>query len=193
VPRATLQASRCRRFASTEAVAVEEAKPPIVSTQRPKKISEPLNVKMHRMLYPEYYERVDKKSWIPRPGVKLTRVRRPAKKPIAVKWTPTMRNKGVNTDLSMSTYCEIHRTVVVAYLYVQEVKTNKPSRPTIRHPHLLPPRAQHQENLSQSHRRRNRRPNRPPRPLQRTNPPLRKRQPRMRARRRHPACAPTHR
>ncbi|KAH3941152.1 hypothetical protein HBH64_221990 [Parastagonospora nodorum] len=100
VPRATLQASRCRRFASTEAVAVEAAKPPIVSTQRLKKISEPLNVKMHRMLYPEYYERVDKKSWIPRPGVKLTRVRRPAKKPIAVKWTPTMRNKGVNTDLS---------------------------------------------------------------------------------------------
>lgn len=114
VPRATLQASKCRRFASTEAVAVEAAKPPIVSTQRPKKISEPLNVKMHRMLYPEYYERVDKKHWIPRPDVKLTHMRRPGKKPIAVKWMPTMRNTSVDKVLSMSSNRRILQSLKIS-------------------------------------------------------------------------------
>lgn len=112
-----MQASICRRFASTEAVAVEAAKPPIVATQRPKKISEPLNVKMHRMLYPEYYEKVDKRNWIPTRDVKLTRIRRPEKKPIAVKWTPTMRNKGVDKVLSTSTNSEIPRTLLVQVLH----------------------------------------------------------------------------
>jgi hypothetical protein len=103
VPRATYKASRCRRFASTEAVSTGTATPPIISTQRAKKITEPLNVKMHRLLYPEHYERRDAKNWKPKPGVARTRTHKPAPKPIDGKWAAAMRQEGVQTHLSTST------------------------------------------------------------------------------------------
>jgi hypothetical protein len=67
------------------------------------------------------------------------------------------------------------------------------SRPTLRYPHLRTHKTKHQENLPRRPRRHNRHQHRCARPLQRTNPPLRKRQPRMRTRRRHPPRTPTHR
>jgi large subunit ribosomal protein L19 len=103
VPRATYGASRCRRFASTEAVSTGTATPPIISTQRAKKITEPLNVKMHRLLYPEHYEKRDARNWKPKPGVARTRTHRPAPKPMDDKWAAAMRQEGVQKHLSKST------------------------------------------------------------------------------------------
>lgn len=103
VPRVTSRATRCRRFASTEAVSTGTATPPIISTQRAKKITEPLNVKMHRMLYPEHYERADERNWKPKQGVATVRTRRPATKRIDDKWSTAMRQQGVQKHLSTST------------------------------------------------------------------------------------------
>jgi large subunit ribosomal protein L19 len=101
IPRAAIKVTRCRRFASTEAVAVETVHVPIISTQRPKR-NEPLGVEMHRLLYPGHYE---EKSGYWKPRKSVERVRRPAveSKRISAKWWPVMKEKGVQPNLSKST------------------------------------------------------------------------------------------
>jgi hypothetical protein len=81
-------------------VSVEGATPPILSPQRVKKITEPLNVKMHRKLYPELYEKSDERNWKATSNVVVPRSRRPEVKKMDEKWAPAMREKGVQRHLS---------------------------------------------------------------------------------------------
>jgi hypothetical protein len=88
---------------------VADATPaPILSTQRPKKVPVPLKEKMHRLLYPEYYEKKDTRNWTPTSAVIIPRPRRPEPKKMADKWGPVMREKGVQTSLSMYTLISSH-------------------------------------------------------------------------------------
>jgi large subunit ribosomal protein L19 len=103
VPRVTFKAARCQRFASTETVSTESATAPILSTQRPRKVTESLGVKMHRTMYPEHYKRIDEKNWKPNSDVSASYARRPAPKKINAKWAPTMQEKGVQRSLSTHT------------------------------------------------------------------------------------------
>lgn len=73
---------------------------PILSTQRPKKVTEALGAKMHRMLYPEYYNREDERNWKPSNDVIPTPTRRVRQKKIDQKWAPVMAEKGVQKSLS---------------------------------------------------------------------------------------------
>jgi large subunit ribosomal protein L19 len=101
VPRATFKIARCRRFASTEtvAVAVDSALAPILSTKRPKKILESLGAKMHRLLYPDLYKKRED-VFVPKERIFRAQERRAKPKHISAKWEPTMRQKGVQTNLS---------------------------------------------------------------------------------------------
>jgi large subunit ribosomal protein L19 len=112
VPRLTSKATRCRRFASTESVSAETTTAPILATQRPKKMAEPLNQKMHRLLYPELYERKDARNWHPTSSVDRLRSRPPPARRMDEKWAPVMRRKGVQTSLStyMQTPIQLHQS-----------------------------------------------------------------------------------
>ncbi|KAH7413673.1 translation protein SH3-like domain-containing protein [Phaeosphaeria sp. MPI-PUGE-AT-0046c] len=99
VPRVTSKATRCRRFASTETVTTDAAAASIMSTKA-KKISEPLNVKMHRILYPQLYEKKDSRNWTPTSSVVVQRPQRATGKAVDDKWAPTMREQRVQRSLS---------------------------------------------------------------------------------------------
>jgi large subunit ribosomal protein L19 len=103
VPRVTSKAARCRRFASTETVSTESATVPILSSQQPKKITEALGVKMHRIMYPEHYKKMDGRNWRSNEGVSAPYIRRPLAKKMNQKWAPVMREKGVQRSLSTYT------------------------------------------------------------------------------------------
>jgi len=198
VPRVTSKAARCRRYAITVTVPAEPSTAPMVPT--PNRVTEALSVRMHRMVYPGLYERKDEINWKPKKHMNVISAptKRVKPKKIDQKWAPVMGQKGVQKNLSTSIQA-------IELLYISSVTNRVPSnigirlpilttpRPTLRPPHLRPNRLQHQEDLPRPRRSRNRLPNHPPRPHRRTNPPLRKRQPRMRTCRRHPARAPAHR
>lgn len=78
-------------------------------------------------------------------------------------------------------------------LYISTKVLIPPYRPSIRRPRPQTDSLQHQKDLSRSHLRGKRLANKLARSHRRTNPPLRKGQPRMRASRRHSTCTPTHR
>jgi hypothetical protein len=153
---------------------------------------------LHRALYPEYYGEDGQ------PIIGALRTQRRQKqptKPIDSKWEPVMKHKSVNHGLSMYNssvpfegyLCPI---ILISHHIITRNKTAvliSSHRPPIRRPHLQAFSPQHQEILPQPRRSRNCLANDTPRPHRCTNPPLRKRQPRVRARRRHPPCAPTHR
>lgn len=106
LPRVTSKVTRCRRLASTQTVASDSAATSLSNTQLPKQYPEALSVKMHRRLYPEYYERKDKFNWEPRDVVPYQKPRSNAK-PVAAKWAPVMRQSRVQTNLSMCTNIHI--------------------------------------------------------------------------------------
>ncbi|KAH7071494.1 translation protein SH3-like domain-containing protein [Paraphoma chrysanthemicola] len=95
LPRVASTSTRCRRFASTQAVASNST----AGSLLPKQYPEALSVKMHRRLYPEYYERKDKFNWEARDAVPYRRPRTKAKT-MASKWAPVMRKDRVQTSLS---------------------------------------------------------------------------------------------
>jgi large subunit ribosomal protein L19 len=91
-------AIRCKRFASTEALAVEPAElilPAKTSTWKPD-----LSQRLHRALYPgAYNENGEPKLEALRDPIR----RKQTKKPIDARWQTVMRQKSVNRTLSMST------------------------------------------------------------------------------------------
>ncbi|KAH8731738.1 translation protein SH3-like domain-containing protein [Phaeosphaeriaceae sp. PMI808] len=99
VPRVTWRAATCRRFSSTENVLAEPVTAPLRSTKRPKRINETVGEKMHRLLYPQYYERISKR-WVPKPEVIRVRAPEVKQKKIDPKWTSTMKSQGVQNSLS---------------------------------------------------------------------------------------------
>ncbi|KAF1918912.1 translation protein SH3-like domain-containing protein [Ampelomyces quisqualis] len=100
VPRVTCRAQMCRRYASTEAIAVESAGAATLFTpQRPKKKPEPLSIEMHRKMYPHLYDKIDAVNWQPQKKVNRYQ-RRPARKRIDPKWATVMRVKGVSKQMS---------------------------------------------------------------------------------------------
>ncbi|KAF1941174.1 hypothetical protein EJ02DRAFT_348346 [Clathrospora elynae] len=95
--RVASRAIRCKRFASTETVAVDEAPAAsILSGTRERLARGPdLSERLHRALYPQHYgdggEAIGAVRAIPR---------RAAKKPIDSKWEPVMKANSVNKGLS---------------------------------------------------------------------------------------------
>jgi hypothetical protein len=101
VPRVATRAAVCRRYASTETVSVESSSAPMLS--KPKKVTEPLGVRMHRKLYPYLYTKDDEVNWRPDENVQRLHSRRAKPKQMAQKWAPVMRQAGVQKHLSTST------------------------------------------------------------------------------------------
>ncbi|KAL5117385.1 hypothetical protein ACEQ8H_004701 [Pleosporales sp. CAS-2024a] len=67
---------------------------------RAKRVTEPLNAKMHRLLYPEFYQKQDKVNWRPNRGVTVVRAPRPRTLAIEDKWARTMKQDGVEKQMS---------------------------------------------------------------------------------------------
>ncbi|KAF2827064.1 hypothetical protein CC86DRAFT_466806 [Ophiobolus disseminans] len=93
VPRVTSSVARCRRHASTEIVQSSTA-------PSPRRISEALGVRMHRMLYPEHYEKKDEVNWKARGDVIPAPTRRVRVKKTDKKWAPVIAMDGVQKSLS---------------------------------------------------------------------------------------------
>jgi hypothetical protein len=70
---------------------------------KPKKVTEPLGVRMHRKLYPYLYTKDDDVNWRPDENVQRLHSRRAKPKQMAQKWAPVMRQAGVQKHLSTST------------------------------------------------------------------------------------------
>lgn len=102
IPRFTIKVTRCRRFTSTEAVAVVPAQPPIISTQPYKHNGEPLGAKVHRQLYPHLYIGEDGTENSGQ-GIQRVRPRTMERKRISDKWRPTMKQAGVQPNISTYT------------------------------------------------------------------------------------------
>lgn len=101
--RVTFQAVRCRRFASTETVAVDAAPTtPILPARREQRLStrEPdLSQRLHRALYPHLYGEDGQFTR----GELVRMKRRKQKKPIDSKWQSVMKQKSVDAQLSTAT------------------------------------------------------------------------------------------
>lgn len=197
-PRVTSRIIPCRRYASTETVVVaaEPASRPILSSAKVKKISEAPGVHMHRLLYPHLYVRKDERNWAPGKDVQRVKQRQVKAKHVNARWHATMKEQGVQTNLSMfSNIIRITNRLNLGsgYPMPTTARVLTTSRQTFRRPNFQTNSTKHQENLPRPRQSRHRLPNIPPRPLRRPNPPLCERQPRMRSRRRHPARSPKNR
>ncbi|KAH6882332.1 translation protein SH3-like domain-containing protein [Alternaria rosae] len=98
--RVAFRAVRCRRFASTETVAVDAAPTtPILPARREQRLStrEPdLSQRLHRALYPHLYGEDGQFTR----GELVRMKRRKQKKPIDSKWQSVMKQKSVDAQLS---------------------------------------------------------------------------------------------
>jgi hypothetical protein len=108
VQRVAFRAVQCKRYASTETVAIGTTAPPpapIAPAKPAKRESRTLPEKkldvsqrLHRALYPEQY----REGYKPRLDKKTMDVRRKeTTKPISEKWAPVMKQKSVEKKLSM--------------------------------------------------------------------------------------------
>jgi hypothetical protein len=106
VQRVAFRAVQCKRYASTETVAVGTTAPPpapIAPAKRERRTlpaEKKLDVsqRLHRALYPEQY----REGYKPRLDKKTMDVRRKeTTKPISEKWAPVMKQKSVEKRLSM--------------------------------------------------------------------------------------------
>ena len=99
--RVAFRTVRCKRFASTEAVAVDAAPAtPLPLAKREQRLSprEDLSQRLHKALYPEFYG----ENGQPINGVTKAHTRRKQPtKPIDAKWQPVMKQKSVHHGLSM--------------------------------------------------------------------------------------------
>jgi large subunit ribosomal protein L19 len=84
-------------------VSSDAAMAPILSSPRSKIFREPLNVKMHRRIYPTLYKKNEKGEWRANERVSAPDVRRPPPKKMGDKWAPIMRQEGVQRNLSAYT------------------------------------------------------------------------------------------
>jgi len=98
--RVAFRTVRCKRFASTEAVAVDAAPAtPLPLAKREQRLSprEDLSQRLHKALYPEFYG----ENGQPINGVTKAHTRRKQPtKPIDAKWQPVMKQKSVHHGLS---------------------------------------------------------------------------------------------
>ncbi|CAN9082724.1 unnamed protein product [Alternaria alternata] len=98
--RVAFRAIRCKRFASTDAVAVDATpKTPILPAKREQRLSTrkpDLSQQLHRALYPTLYGEDGQFK----DGELVTIKRRKQKKPIDSKWQPVMKEKSVDRRLS---------------------------------------------------------------------------------------------
>ncbi|KAF1848079.1 uncharacterized protein K460DRAFT_307954 [Cucurbitaria berberidis CBS 394.84] len=95
-PRIALRTTRCQRFLSTEAIAVEATPAALLPRKRETPIlRKTLSEQMHRAMYPHLYEGGSSKTVAPR------RTAQPKiQKPIGSKWAPAMREENVYKTLS---------------------------------------------------------------------------------------------
>lgn len=99
--RLAFRSIRCKRYASTETVAVDAAPatplPPAKREPPPPPPREDLSQRLHRALYPEYYGEDGR----PIDGASRVHTRRKQpSKPISAKWEAVMKQKTVNRELS---------------------------------------------------------------------------------------------
>lgn len=101
--RIALRTIRCKRFASTETVAVDAAPTtaPLPPAKREQRLPsrEDLSQRLHRALYPEYYGENGQPINGPLRGYR----RKQPTKPISSKWEAVMKQKNVNHGLSTPT------------------------------------------------------------------------------------------
>jgi hypothetical protein len=100
VQRLAIRSVRCKRFASTETVALEPAEPILPAKVEQRSTWKPdLSQRLHKALNPDLYRNGEPKLESLRTSIR----RKQPKKPIDARWQPVMQQKTVNRALSMST------------------------------------------------------------------------------------------